>query len=249
MKSGTTLIRADGKYWRVIKQHSNDAPSPRDENSLEHQYLVSTIVCWNKEKYGDKHEFASEKEFLTDLLLKMNRECGFPYSNAFCEHADKLDVGDLLEILTSKPISEKLTILPVYTWDGNSERAIATPNSLNYNPFPGKQRSGWVYATSKDIAKALGKEGKPDTDWLTTEVMDYDDYLTGKVYMVSIDQFNCPVEGATEDEILKLAKENIDNDELFETMYIRDDFRGDGNGENGIDEFILWGVGEYEEID
>ena len=222
----------------------------RFTNALARKDFAEWLNADLRRRYAE-YETVKEWETYPDSIAE-SEDGKYPYW--FLEKClEELTIGEKMQILTGDALANEVVILPLYMYE-HSGVSMSTSHTYPYNDQWDSRQCGWIYATREDYANVRGADPGPDwrdacTKELVSEVEEYNTYLTGDVYQVSIEKFVCPVENATAEEIAQMAKDNLEDGLYYHMEDSLGCCYGDDGAAEGIADLTDGAIGgEYEEI-
>jgi hypothetical protein len=159
------VVENETHVLKIIQD--DDAINPRDNDNL------GTMVCWhNRYSLGDEHSYSEPRSFVEDLV--------YDFTDLEQDEIEEMDDEDLIVLL-----KEHIVILPLYLYDHSG----ITMNTSGFSCAWDSGQIGWIYVEKSEAKKWLGvSETQAFINALKSEVEVYDQYLTGDVYGVVLEE-------------------------------------------------------------
>jgi len=146
---------------------------------------MGTMLCFHSRYHlGDKHVYANEDEAVISIASVMNEN----FAEWVCStHSpDDIQVEQACNIVMKHAVT-----LPLYLYEYSGITMRTGPFSCSWN----SGRVGLIYMTNEDMRKQFSKEKYTDDEaavskaqtCLEAEVAEYDQYLTGDVWGVIVE--------------------------------------------------------------
>jgi hypothetical protein len=140
-------------------RQDDDPQNPRENDN------PGVMVCWHRRyRLGDKHDFKSPREMLCHL--------------AGVDSDDERPQNELWELAEARGY----VILPLYLYDHSGLTMSTSPFSCPWD----SGQVGYIYAGPEEM-KRMGVKPENLKEALEGDVLEYDRYLRGDVYVVSIE--------------------------------------------------------------